>query len=174
MTNKETCWVTSYTEAAKVLPLTENPPPLFELFLSNLQLPDYSFRMDNGSGRPDAERDGTRAETRIGLSAKRTSPFKSAGGSVQSTAGSRGVRISGSNGSNAGYTVFWGRVQDCWLPTPLACFPFTSPPVRHRVPPDSACALHTVHCSWMLKYNIMMTLRQECEDWIMYFTVIFP
>ena len=28
------------------------------------------------------------------------------GGSVQSTAGSRGVRISGSNGSNAGYTVF--------------------------------------------------------------------
>ena len=56
--------------------------------------------------RPDAERDGTRAETRIGLSAKRTSPFKSAGGSVQSTAGSRDVRISGSNGSNAGYTVF--------------------------------------------------------------------
>ena len=56
--------------------------------------------------RPDAERDGTRAETRIGLSAKRTSPFTSAGGSVQSTAGSRGVRISGSNGSNAGYTVF--------------------------------------------------------------------
>jgi len=34
------------------------------------------------------------------------------GGSVQSTTGSRGVRISGSNGSNAGYTMFWGRVQD--------------------------------------------------------------
>ena len=62
--------------------------------------------LDVISGRPDAERDGTRAETRIGLSAKRTSPFISAGGSVQSTAGSRGVRISGSNGSNAGYTVF--------------------------------------------------------------------
>ena len=28
------------------------------------------------------------------------------GASVQSTAGSRGVRISGSNGSNAGYTMF--------------------------------------------------------------------
>jgi len=40
-------------------------------------------------------RDGTRAETRFGLSAKRTSPFKSAGVSVQSTAGSRGVRIRG-------------------------------------------------------------------------------
>ena len=61
------------------------------------------------------KRDGTRAETRFGLSAKRTSPFKLAvGGSVQSTTGSRGVRISGSNGSNhrlssssnAGYTTF--------------------------------------------------------------------
>ena len=39
--------------------------------------------------------DGTRAETRFCLSAKRTSPFKSAGASVQSTNGSRGVRISG-------------------------------------------------------------------------------
>ena len=44
--------------------------------------------------------DGTRAETRFLLSAKRTSPFKSAGASVQSTAGSRGVRISGSNAVN--------------------------------------------------------------------------
>ena len=56
------------------------------------------------------------------------------GVSVQSTAGSRGVRISG---SNAGYTVFWGRVQDYRLPTPLACFPFTSPTVRRRVPSGS-------------------------------------
>ena len=45
-----------------------------------------------------SKRDGTGVETRFGLSAKRTSPFKSAkrgGGSVQSTTGSRGVRISG-------------------------------------------------------------------------------
>ena len=41
-----------------------------------------------------AERDGTRAEIRFRLSPKRTSPFKSVGVSVQSTAGSRGVRIS--------------------------------------------------------------------------------
>jgi hypothetical protein len=40
--------------------------------------------------------DGTRAETRFRLSAKRTSPFESAGASVQSTTGSRGLRISGS------------------------------------------------------------------------------
>jgi len=51
------------------------------------------------------KRDGTRAEIRYILSPKRTSPFKSTGASVQSTAGSRGVRISG---SNAGYTTFRG------------------------------------------------------------------
>ena len=49
------------------------------------------------SGIARAERNGTRAETRFLLSPKRTSPFKSVGASVQSTAGSRGVRISLSN-----------------------------------------------------------------------------
>jgi len=43
--------------------------------------------------RPRLKCDGTRAETRFRLSAKRTSPLKLAGASVQSTAGSRGVRI---------------------------------------------------------------------------------
>ena len=52
-----------------------------------------------------AKRDGTRAETIFRLSLKGTSPFKSVGVSVQSTAGSRGVRISL---SNAGYTTFGG------------------------------------------------------------------
>jgi hypothetical protein len=47
--------------------------------------------------------DGTWTETRFCLSAKRTSPFKSAGASIQSTTGSRGVHISG---RNAGYTIF--------------------------------------------------------------------
>ena len=28
-------------------------------------------------------------------------------------------------------------VWEYWLPTPFASFPFTSPPVRHRVPPHS-------------------------------------
>jgi hypothetical protein len=52
--------------------------------------------------------DGTHAETRSRLSAKGMSPFKSAGASVQSTTGSRGVRISG---SNAGSTTFRGSVR---------------------------------------------------------------
>jgi len=75
------------------------------------------------------------------------------GRSVQSTTGSRGVRISGSNASNAGYIMFWGKVQDYWLPTPLACFLFTSLPVRHRVPsgfnwalPVLLAALYYVAC----------------------------
>jgi len=56
---------------------------------------------------------GTHAETIFRLSAKRTSPFKSAGASVQSTTGSRGVRISG---SNVGYTMFWGSVKGTGYP----------------------------------------------------------
>ena len=52
------------------------------------------------------------------------SPFKSAGASVQSTIGSRGVRISG---SNAGYTMVRGSVKGTG-------YPLHSPHVRHRVP----------------------------------------
>ena len=48
-------------------------------------------------GRGQLKCDGTRAETRFRLSAKRMSPFKSAGASVQLTTGSRGVRISSSS-----------------------------------------------------------------------------
>ena len=58
--------------------------------------------------------DVTHAETRFRLSAERTSPFKSAGASVQSTTGSRGVRIS--NSSNAGYTMFRGSVKSTGYP----------------------------------------------------------
>jgi len=57
--------------------------------------------------------DGKRAETRLRLSAKRTSRFKSAGPSIQSTTGSRGVRISR---SNAGYTMFRGSVKSTGYP----------------------------------------------------------
>ena len=75
--------------------------------------------------------DGTRAETRFCLSAKRMSPFKSAGASVQSTAGSRGVRISG---SNAGYTMFQGSVKGTGYPLHLPVSP--SLPLR-----TSLCAI---------------------------------
>ena len=57
--------------------------------------------------------DGTREETSFRLSAKWTSPLKSAGASVQSNTGSRGVRISG---SNSGYTIFRGSVKGTGYP----------------------------------------------------------
>jgi hypothetical protein len=81
--------------------------------------------------------DGTRAETRFRLSAKRTWPFKSAGASVQSTTGSRGVRISG---STAGHTMFRGSVKSTGYPlhSPV------SPSVRHRVPSHFNRTLHRV------------------------------
>jgi len=64
--------------------------------------------------------DGTRAENKFRLSAKRTSLFKRAGASVQSTTGSRGVRISG---SNAGYTKFRCSVKGTGYPLHSPVFP---------------------------------------------------
>jgi len=95
-------------------------------------LPDQDT-LEGRSCRAHLKRYGTHAETRFGLSATRTGTYKLAGRrrSVQSTTGSRGVRINSSNGSHAaGYTMYWGRVQVYWLPTPLACFPFTSPTIK--------------------------------------------
>ena len=73
-----------------------------------------------GYGRLRLKCDGTRAETRFGLSAKRTIPFKSAGASVHSTTGSRGVRISG---SSAGYTKYRGSVKRFSLHFPSRASP---------------------------------------------------
>jgi hypothetical protein len=74
-----------------------------------------TFRMSDAEdvGRLRFKCDGTRAETRFHLSAKRTSPFISAGAPVQSTTGSRVVRISR---SNAAYTVFRGSVKGTGYP----------------------------------------------------------
>jgi len=58
-------------------------------------------------GRGQLKCADTHAESRFRLMAKRTSPFKSAWASVQSTTGSWGVCISG---SNAGYIMFRGSV----------------------------------------------------------------
>jgi hypothetical protein len=69
--------------------------------------------------------------------AKRTSPFKSAGASIQSNTGIRGVRISG---SNAGYTKFPDN-EWYWLPTLFVSFPFTYSAVHHHVPSSFNCTL---------------------------------
>ena len=75
--------------------------------------PRSLYPLRKSCGRLRLKCDGTRAETKFRLSAKRTSQFKSAGASVQSTTGSRGVRISG---SNAGYTMFRSSVKSTGYP----------------------------------------------------------
>jgi hypothetical protein len=73
------------------------------------------------------------AETRFRLSAKRTSPFKSAGALDQSTTGSRGVHISG---SNAGYTMFRDIVKNTGYPlhSPVSpSLPLPSVTVCHHI-----------------------------------------
>ena len=75
--------------------------------MAHAQEPDFVFRRN---GRVHLNRRGT---------------------SVQSTTGSRGVRISD---SNAGYTMFRGSVKSTGYPLHSPITPFTSPPVRHRVP----------------------------------------
>ena len=97
--------------------------------------------------------DGTREETRFLLSANQAIPFKSAGTSVQSTTGSRGVRISG---SNAGYTMFRGSVKGTGYPlhspvSPSFTLPWVTvchhistgayPLIRHRVSHGGTCTL---------------------------------
>jgi hypothetical protein len=77
--------------------------------------------------------DVTRAETRFRLSAKGASPFKSVVASVQSTTGSRGVRISG---SNAGYNMFRGSVKSTGYPvhSPVSpALPFPCITVCHHI-----------------------------------------
>jgi hypothetical protein len=94
------------------------------------------------SSRGQLKCDGTRTETRFRLSAKQTSPFKSAGASVHSTTGSRGVRFSGSNGSNAGYTMFRGSVKGIGYPLHSPVFPPVSFPcdtVCHHISTEVYC-----------------------------------
>ena len=96
-----------------------------------------------------AERDGTRAETTFRLSPKRTSPFKSVRASVQSTAGSRGVRI---RLSNAGYTTFRRSRESTGYPlqsTVSPSLPLTCVTVCHQVPNELYQLRHTATSTTM-------------------------
>jgi hypothetical protein len=97
-------------------------------------------------GRVRLKWDGTRAETRFRLSARRTSPFKSAGASVQSTTGSRGVRISG---SNAVYTMFRGGVKGTGYPLHL--------PVSPSLPLPRVTVCHQISTGL---YDVLFSRRQ--------------
>ena len=104
--------------------------------------------------------DDARAETTFRLSAKRTNPFKSARASLQSTTGSRGVRISG---SNAGYNVFRGSVKSTSYPlhSPVSpSLPFPCVTVCHHV---SAGLLRTYVLTYLLTYFLTSWCRVLLE-----------
>ena len=95
--------------------------------------------------------DGTPAKTRFCLSAKRTSPSKSAGTSVQSTTGSRGLRISV---SNAGYTMLRGSVKG-------TAYPFNSP-VSPSLPLPCVNVCHHISAG---VYEGYMLENSEVSGW---------
>jgi len=98
--------------------------------------------------------DVTRAETRFCLSPKRTSPFKLARASVQSTAGSRGVRISV---NNAGYTMFRGSVRVLATHSihqfPLH-FPSRASPCAIRFQTHSTITSNQHTCFFFFRYSV--------------------
>jgi hypothetical protein len=102
--------------------------------------------IDNVICRQCFKCDGTRAESRFRLSVKRTSPFISARASVQSTTGSRGVRISV---SNAGYTMFRGNVKGTGYPLHLPVSPSLPLPcvtVCHHISTGLYAAVQRASC----------------------------
>jgi len=113
-----------------------------------------------------SKRDGTRAETRFGLSAKQTSPFKSAGVSVQSTAVSLGVQISGqqlyrpcsdTQWKTAGYPLYSHLSPSLSLPCVTVC---------HQIPNAlymGICLLNVFvsNCLY-LQLTPVLTLYRNC------------
>ena len=106
----------------------------------------------------------TRAETRFRLPAKRTSLFKSAGASVQSTTGSRCVRISG---SNAGYTMFRGSVTGTGYPL--------HSPVSPSLPLPCVTMCHHISAG-VYKRHVSVSRRtlKSSSRWQHVKTVLYP
>ena len=102
-------------------------------------------------GRLRLKCDGTRAEIRFRLSAKRTSPFKSARASVQPTTGSRVVRISV---SNAEYNMFRGNVKSTGYPL--------HSPVSPSLPLPCVTVCH--HISTGLYLNKHRKIFKSCDN----------
>jgi hypothetical protein len=85
-----------------------------------------------GGGRLRLKCDGTRAAQKPDFVFRQNGRvhLNRRGASVQSTTGSRGLRISV---SNAGYTMFRGSVKSTGYPLHLPVLPSLPHPVRHHV-----------------------------------------
>jgi hypothetical protein len=120
--------------------------------------------------------DGTRAETRFRLSTKRTSPLKSAGVSVHSTTGSRGMHLSG---SNAGYTMFRVTVKSTGYPLHLPVSPSLPLPcitVCHHISAGVYCIFPLVVRETWVKGHIIFhntSVIIFCKQFDDFCTVLF-
>ena len=63
-------------------------------------------------------------------------------------------------------------VHECWLPTPFASFPFTSPPMLRRVPSDSVSTLPINsslsthhHITRLLQHSFITTQNIQSLSW---------
>jgi len=143
------CFKKSYAFSNIVEHLRKNCSNCFVLFCFSLRVWQSSHccavsSLSLSLGRGQLKCDVTRAETRFRLSVKRTSPFITAGALVQSTTGSRGVRISG---SNARYTVFRGSVKGTGYPlhSPVSpSLPLSCVTVCHHISTGLYCWIHHV------------------------------
>ena len=52
-------------------------------------------------------------------------------------------------------------VWEYWLPTPFASFPFTSPPVRHRVPSGFKRTLLVEFCVWVSVHHKLIYIKNQ-------------
>jgi len=153
-----------------VTPFTSN------IMWNSFFIPHPHLTVIRSCSRARLKRDGTRAETRFGLSAKRTSPFKLAGGGAQF----RRLLAAEVCASAVVMAVMLDtpcsevECKTYWLLTPLACFPFTSPTVRHRVPSGFNWTLQNWHpnndlrnsCHW--PYTKSHTARAVSATYVIY------
>jgi len=123
-------------------PQTPHSPPRKRAKMAHIISPYY--------GRLRLKCDGTRAETRFRLSTKWTSPFKSAGGRQFSRLLAAEVCASAVVMLDTPCSEVVWRVL---VTTPFACFPFTSPPVRHRVPS---------HFNWTVQRSRITVVLRTC------------
>jgi len=109
-------------------------------------------------GRLRLKCDSTRAETRLCLSTKRASPFKSAGASVQSTTGRRAVRISLQSLHSSCEPVFCSHVTLTGYPLRSLVSPSLLLPCVYRVPS---------HFNWTLLFSFPLSTwrrRRRLQD----------
>jgi hypothetical protein len=114
------------TDKPSIHAISQRYTDIISEFLAPKLPPHHNLWFQQYSARLRLKCDGTRAETRFRLTAKRTSPFKSVGTSVQSTTGRRAVHISPQGLYCSCKPVFCGHVTLTGYPLHLFPLHFSS------------------------------------------------